>query len=116
MALGASTPFLRCSCGYVAVNDGWTDLHDNFTLDWEYDAAYDGNIALTGQLDLSRGAAFTVGLAFGDTRHRAIANLFQSLVTPFDECLRRFRSEWDRTAKRFALAASASFRFPGSTM
>src|ERR1700682_3096086 len=38
MALGATAPLLRCSCGYVAVNDGWTDLHDNRTLDWQYDA------------------------------------------------------------------------------
>jgi glucoamylase len=107
MALGATVALLRCSCGYVAVNDGWMDLHDNFILDWQYDAAYDGNIAVTGQIDLSQGAEFTVGLAFGDTRHRAITNLVQSLVTPFAESLRRFREEWNRTAKRFALAGSA---------
>jgi glucoamylase len=106
MAIGATAPLLRCSCGYVAVNDGWTDLHDNFTLDWQYDAVYDGNVALTGQIDLSRGSEFTVGLAFGDTRHRAITNLFQSLVTPFADSLRRFQEEWKRTAKRFALAGS----------
>jgi glucoamylase len=108
MALGASASFLRCSCGYVAVNDGWTDLHDNFALDWEYDAAYDGNIALTGQIDLSSGPTFTVGLAFGDTRHRAVTNLVQSLVTPFDDALQRFRDEWRRTAKRFTLAVSTA--------
>jgi glucoamylase len=107
MALGATAPLLRCSCGYVAVNDGWTDLHDNFTLDWQYDAAYEGNIAVTGQIDLSQGSEFTLGLAFGDTRHRAITNLFQSLVTPFAESLQRFREEWNRTSKRFALASSA---------
>src|ERR1700682_830723 len=107
MALGATVPMLRCSCGYVAVNDGWTDLHDDFTLDWQYDAVYDGNIAVTGQMDLSQGSEFTLGLAFGDTRHRAITNLFQSLLTPFAESLHRFRAEWTRTAKRFALAWSA---------
>src|SRR4029450_904267 len=106
-ALGCTTGFRRCSCGFVAVNDGWTDLHDNLTLDWEYGAAYDGNIAVTGQIDLSRGTEFTPGLAFGDTRHRAITNLFQSLVTPFPDTLRRFRDEWNRTAKRFSLALSA---------
>ena len=45
--------------GYVGVNDGWTDLADNYRLDWRYEAALDGNIALTGGLDLSRGAEFT---------------------------------------------------------
>ena len=99
MALGATTPFLRCSCGFVAVNDGWTDLHDNLTLDWQYDAAYDGNIAVTGADRSARGTDFTLGLAFGDTRHRAITTLFQSLVTPFDDSLQRFREEWGRTAQ-----------------
>ncbi len=109
MALGSTVPFTRCSCGYVAVNDGWTDLHDNFVLDWEYDAVYDGNIAVTGQIDLAvTGPAFTIGLAFGDTRHRAVTNLFQALVTPFDVNLQRFKEEWNRTAKRFALVSNAS--------
>src|SRR4029077_4164075 len=101
MALGATAPFVRCSCGYVAVNDGWTDLHDNRTLDWQYDAAYDGNIAITGQIDLTRGPEVTLCLAFGDSRHRAITTLFQSLVTPFDASLKRFCEEWGRTSQRF---------------
>src|SRR5262249_46028371 len=49
-ALGCTTGFRRCSCGYVAVNDGWTDLHDNLAMDWEFDAVSDGNIAVTGEI------------------------------------------------------------------
>jgi glucoamylase len=105
-ALGCTTGFRRCSCGYVAVNDGWTDLHDNFTMDWEFEAVSDGNIAVTGEIDLSRGSEFTIGLGFGDTSHRAITNLLQSLVFPFEGTLERFRNEWDRTRKRFALVAT----------
>src|SRR5699024_10967135 len=52
--------------------------------------------------DLSRHTSFTVALGFGDTRHRAITTLFQSLATPFEDSLARFRDEWARTAKRFA--------------
>ena len=109
MALGATAPIVRRSCGFVAVNDGWTDLHDNLRMDWEYEAAYDGNIALTAQVALTT-EPFTVGLAFGDTRHRAITNLFQALATPFDAVLADFRTEWGRTAKRFALAATRGDR------
>ena len=109
MALGATAAILRRSCGFVAVNDGWTDLRDNFTMDWEYDAAYDGNIAVTAEVDIASGP-FTVGLAFGDTRHRAITNLVQALVDPFDTVLADFRTEWGRTAKRFALASSLGNR------
>ena len=105
-ALGCTSEFRRCSCGYVAVNDGWTDLHDNLMLDWEYDVAFDGNVAVTGEIDLAHGTEFTIGLAFGDTRHRAITNLLQSLVLPFDDTVTRFQTEWDRTRKRFALVAN----------
>ena len=40
-----------------------------------------------GRSILTRGTEFTLGLAFGDSRHRAITTLFQSLVTPFDASL-----------------------------
>jgi hypothetical protein len=35
------------------VNDGWTDLADNYRLDWQYEEALDGNIAMTGCIFLS---------------------------------------------------------------
>jgi glucoamylase len=108
LVIGASVPFTECSCGYVGVNDGWTDLADNYRLDWHYDAALDGNIALTGGLDLSRTAEFTVGLAFGTTLHDALSTLAQSLSIPFDQIRSTFIHQWDRTSKRFALAVTAN--------
>jgi glucoamylase len=80
LVVGATVPFTECSVGYVGVNDGWTDLAHNYQLDWQYDAALDGNIALTGGLDLSKGAEFTVGLAFGTSRHNALSTLAQSFT------------------------------------
>ena len=108
LVLGASIPFQDCSAGYVGVNDGWTDLADNLHLDWQFDAALDGNIALTGGLDLSRGAEFTVGLAFGGTQHIALSTLAQSLSIPFDDVREAFIRQWERTSKRFALATVSS--------
>ncbi len=87
MAIAATVPFSRLSCGYVGVSDGWTDLHNSFKMDWEFNSAPDGNIALTGELDLSTTREFTLGVAFGNSQHRAIANLLQSLGTPFQEHL-----------------------------
>jgi glucoamylase len=108
LVIGASIPFTECSCGYVGVNDGWTDLADNYRLDWHYASARDGNIALTGGLDLSRGTAFTIGLAFGTTQHDALSTLVQSLSIPFDETRAAFIRQWERTSTRFALAATAN--------
>ena len=96
LAMAATVPFSRASCGYVGQSDGWTDLADNFQMDWEFDHATDGNIALIGELDLSNHREFTLGLAFGDTQHHAIATLFQALSTPFNEHHKRFTEQWER--------------------
>lgn len=100
LALGATVPFRRCSCGYVGQSDGWTDLADNFQMDWEFDQALDGNVALTGELDLASPYEFTVGLAFGDSLHNAVTTLFQALGVPFIEHLDRYADQWTRPFRR----------------
>ncbi len=96
LALGASIPFSRSSCGYVGQSDGWSDLHAHKRLEWTFDAALDGNVALTGELDLSAGREFTLGLAFGFGMHGAISTLLQSLGVPFAEQRERFLEQWSR--------------------
>ena len=54
LAMGVSSHFLRCSCGYVGKSDLWTDLADNFIMDWQFDTAEHGNIALVGPNRLVR--------------------------------------------------------------
>src|SRR6266478_2005395 len=107
LALAASVPFNELSCGYVGVNDGWTDLADNYLLDWQYETALDGNIALTGGIDLSRSTEFTVGLALGTTRHDALSTLAQSLSIPFETKRDDFIRQWERTSKRFSFAGTS---------
>ena len=97
LALAATVPFARASCGYVGRSDGWTDLNGNFQMDWEFDRAPDGNIALTGELDLTGIREFTLGLAFGNSEHHAVSTLFQSLSTPFGEHYKRFAEQWERS-------------------
>jgi len=96
LALAATVPFSQLSCGYVGSSDGWTDLHEDLRMDWEFDRALDGNIALTGQLDLGGLREFTVGIAFGNSLHNATSTLLQSLALPFDEHLERYVRQWDR--------------------
>lgn len=103
IAIAPTTRFSKLSCGYVGASDGWTDLAHNFKMDWEYDSATDGNIALTGEIDLSYGTEFTLGLAFGRSKHAAGATLFQSLCIPFQSNVRSFLDQWHRTRKRLAL-------------
>ncbi|MDF2441611.1 MAG: glucoamylase [Abditibacteriota bacterium] len=101
LAVGASVPFAKCSAGFVGHSDGWNDLAQDFIMNWEFGNALDGNVALTGQLQLSTPAdAFVVGLAFGDNLHQAATTLFQSLDIPFEEQRERFVRQWQRTCGR----------------
>jgi glucoamylase len=97
VALGATVPFSHLSCGYVGQSDGWTDLADNFQMDWEFDQAMNGNIALTGELKLDETHEFTLALAFGDTLHAAISTLFQSLKLSFHEQKQLYMEQWKRS-------------------
>ena len=95
LACAATVPFRKCSSGYVGESDGWTDLQD-FEMDWEFDTAPDGNVALTGEFDLSETSEFTLGIAFGDGLHNAASTLVQALGFPFAHRRRRFVAQWRR--------------------
>ena len=48
-------------------------------MEFEFDEARNGNVALTGELDLSNTREFTIGIAFGETLSSTVSGLFQSL-------------------------------------
>ena len=97
MSLGCEPDFARRSVGYVGFSDGWQDLMDNFKMDWEFDEAVDGNIALIGEIDLSRGLEFTLGVGFGNTPHSASAHLLQAFATPFAQQRAKYVGQWQRS-------------------
>ena len=99
VAISATIPFTHVSCGYVGHSDGWTDIADNYQLDWQFDRASNGNVALTGELDLEQGHEFTLGLAFGTTIHNAISTLLQSLSTPFSQLQQDYQEQWEHSCK-----------------
>lgn len=100
LAVAATVPFSRLSAGYVGSSDGWTDIAGNLRMDWEFDVARNGNLALTGELALEGARAFTVGIAFGNGLHSAATALFESLAIPFDEHLARFTEQWRRPGRK----------------
>lgn len=104
MSFGCSPDFTRRSIGYVGFSDGWQDLMDNYCLDWEFAQATNGNIALTGEIDLSKGGEFILGVSFGRTRHSASAHLLQSFATPFIEQREKYVSQWHRANAKIDLS------------
>jgi glucoamylase len=97
MVFGALPDFTRRSVGYVGFSDGWQDLMDNFKMDWEFRKAEDGNIALTAEIDLSRGLEFVLGVSFGHSSQSASTKLLQSLAAPFDQQRANYLRQWKRT-------------------
>jgi glucoamylase len=108
MALAADIPFSKLSVGYVGESDGWTDLNLNYKMDWEFDLAPDGNIALTGELKLDSKNEFLLGLALGDSLHNAVTTLLQSLDAPFDEEFMKFEEQWGRPFRHLLSLEDAS--------
>lgn len=100
LAVACTVPFRRLSCGYVGHSDGWTDLNANMQMDWEFDRAPDGNIALTGELDLQGVYDFTMGIAFGDSLQSAVTTLLQGLGLPFAQQLERYVDQWARPSRK----------------
>ena len=98
LAIGASCGFSKLSCGYVGHSDGYTDLANNRKMNFEFDQAKNGNVALTGELDLSNTRAFTMGLAFGESLPSAVSCLFQSLGLEYKAQRKLFIDQWSAAA------------------
>ncbi len=100
LALATSTPVRQASCGFVGFSDGWQDLHDNLRMDWAFDAADDGNVALmaafpSGRLRGDRvRATFTVVLGFGSSPDEAIATALATLAKPYADVESAYVAGW----------------------
>src|SRR5213596_1671524 len=96
LVMACNTGFCRRSVGYVGFSDGWQDLMQNFKMDWEFAAATDGNIALTGEIDLPDSGEFTIAVAFGRSYESAATKLFQSLASAFESHQAAYVRQWQR--------------------
>jgi glucoamylase len=105
MVFGCSPDFTRRSVGYVGRSDGWQDLRGHFRMDWEWAQATEGNIALTGEIDLSQGLECIVAVAFGRSVQSASSRLSQALATPFAQQREKYIDQWRSTVADVTLSA-----------
>lgn len=102
LALACSCGFLKCSTGYVGNSDGFTDLKHHKKMTWEYPAAQNGNIALTGQIDLSKNNKIVLAVGFGRTPEDAGNNAWASILDGFDLAKEKYIFEWERWQRSLA--------------
>ena len=95
LALACSAPWLRRSVGFVGSSDGWQDLSQHFQMTWDYTRAENGNIALTGEIDLAAcGGEFVLALGFGAIWSEAGQVARSSLLEPYEELRKQYVWHW----------------------
>jgi glucoamylase len=98
LALASSAGWLKRSAGYVGSSDGWRDLKAHKKMTSEYTRAENGNVALTGEIDLSASQAnFTLSLGFGNDPGEAARNAIASLHAGFDKVQRDYVAGWQES-------------------
>ncbi|HZB89284.1 MAG TPA: glycoside hydrolase family 15 protein [Terracidiphilus sp.] len=113
LAMDASCGFSRLSCGFVGASDGWSDVMGHHRMEWEFGSATNGNIAITGELDLDGAIApdgsrvFVVAIGIGEGHHTAVQKTVNALAAPFENHRARFIEQWQRVANPEWLGAKS---------
>jgi glucoamylase len=93
-----SPEFGPSSSGYLGTSDGWTDLKDDYQMDWHYrSASTPGNVvqtARTALTGLSGDRHLTLALGFGETRSGALSTAQDSLAGGFQKAQAGYRAGW----------------------
>jgi glucoamylase len=69
-ALVGSPGFAQVSSGHLGMSDGWTDLKEDYKMDWDYRSALDGNVVQTAKTTLSglpNNQRLTLSLGFDES-------------------------------------------------
>lgn len=95
LALACSEPWLKRSAGFVGFSDGWQDLNKHKVLNWSYERADNGNVALTGEVDLANcNGNFVLALGFGKNSVEAGQRALASLLEGFEAARSDYMQEW----------------------
>jgi glucoamylase len=113
LALASSAPWLARSVGFVGVSDGWQQLTANKRLGRTYMRAENGNVAMTGEIDLaSSGGTFILALGFGPTAMEAGQHALISLLEDFDGTHAEYVRQWREWHQRLEGDVPSTTRTP----
>jgi glucoamylase len=95
LVLACTVPWLKRSAGFVGTSDGWQDVSRHFQMEWAYDRAENGNVALIGEIDLkAAGGSFVLALGFGGNNAEAAQRVLFSLYSGFEKSQKAYLAEW----------------------
>ena len=95
LAFACSVPWEKMSVGFAGTSDGWQDLSQHYQMTWEYTRAENGNIALTGEIDLAAcGGEFVLALGFGGMWSEAGQQARSSLLEAYEDLRDHYVWHW----------------------
>jgi glucoamylase len=95
LAFACSVPWKKMSVGFTGYSDGWQELSRNFQLTNLYQRAENGNVALTGEIDLAASAGeFVLALGFGTIWAEAGEQVRACLLDDYGALLRDYVAQW----------------------
>ena len=96
---GGWPAFKQRSVGYVGASDGWQDLMDNYQMNYHFQEALDGNVAMVAEMAIDRSTnSSVVGIGFGGKEISAATALFQALSESFESKMSDFSDQWQRAS------------------
>jgi glucoamylase len=100
LALACSAPWKKMAVGFAGHSDGWQDVSRTFHLTQEYQRAENGNVVLTGEIDMAAcGGEFVLALGFGNIWAEAGELLRASLMDDYNALFRDYVSQWKNWQK-----------------
>ena len=100
LVMGCDKPFKALSCGYVGKSDGYLELKKNKYLKNIYTEASHGTVSLTSEIDLSKGARFSLLLAFGHSFEEAAKTAKATLSHNSEHLYKKFVEGWEGILKK----------------
>jgi glucoamylase len=100
LAMACSVPWLVRSAGFVGFSDGWQDIFRHKKMTWQYAWAENGNVALTGEIDLSIDGDFALALGFGRSAVEAAQRARASLLDGFDPAWKAYLKDWQNWQRK----------------
>ena len=113
LAMACSSKWVKRTVGYVGTSDGWRDIRQHGELKYQYDTATKGNVACTGEIDVTE-KEFVLAISFGRTHIEAANHARASILNGFDTAKKRYIQEWQIwqntlpkiSAKNFKMSAA----------
>jgi glucoamylase len=116
LAVACTAKWLKRSVGYVGTSDGWADLNQHKKMEWEYASAHNGNIALTGEIDIAASGNFLLAISFGRNPAEAASHAWGSLLEGFVSAKKAYIKNWEQWFKNLHDVKGKFFKVSASVL